>query len=628
MAEADKPMGRGQVARQLGVRPDTVTLWARKGLIEFTLTKGGHMRFTQAEVERLRADLPKEHPQLRVGARSRVDTPEGYNVSAAQLGEAIGRSHAWVARYANAGLLPGKQVPHPTVAGRTAWRFNLEEAREAIAVNPELWGMQGGAGGERSPVAPPDQHHTLTTEALALKLGKSPGAVRNWATMGIVPVVVVGRRRWFNLEDVLRALAEREARPRKDKGHPHATDPPDDHHTLRGDEVAAATGFAAGTLKRWAAEGVVPAVFHRVRYWFNLDEVFDALLRTGRLVRSEPVHHTVPYEQYTLSIGQAAAAVGIHKNRLVKLLGSGLVPYAISAEGHRVFYLPDLQESLRRNPHLLSRESGGTSPREDPRHTTGPPVEPLMPFAGGLDVERHPLAPDDRHTMTAAAAAEHAQQQTLPPGKSLPWMDESIVRDWAQGRVVSGVKHCGALWVNPDEVTYILRQLVSPHGSATPLLSGTLERNPVDEAQVLRLRRLRSRRDQLMQRLAEVNAEIDEVTDGSAQEQLVDVSPPDWGELINYLRELHLEAGKPSARKVAEGSGRMVSHTTVSEVLRGARVPSWKSLWVIGKQLGADEDTLKGIWLHCQIRLPEEGGPTSLLAGRPLLISYVASQGS
>jgi hypothetical protein len=124
-----------------------------------------------------------------------------------------------------------------------------------------------------------------------------------------------------------------------------------------------------------------------------------------------------------------------------------------------------------------------------------------------------------------------------------------------------------------------------------------------------------------MQRLAEVNAEIDEVTDGSAQEKLVDVSPPDWGQLISYLRELHLEAGKPSARKVAEGSGRMVSHTTVSEVLRGTRVPSWKSLWVIGKQLGADKDTLKGIWLHCQVRLPEEGGPTSLLAGTILPVS-------
>lgn len=124
----------------------------------------------------------------------------------------------------------------------------------------------------------------------------------------------------------------------------------------------------------------------------------------------------------------------------------------------------------------------------------------------------------------------------------------------------------------------------------------------MDETQFLRLKRLRARRNQLMQRLAEVNAEIDKVTDGPARQELVDVSPPDWSALVSYLRELHRDAGEPSARKVAEGSGGMVSHTTVSEVLRGTRAPSWKTLWVIGKELGADEATLKRIWLHCQMR--------------------------
>jgi len=81
---------------------------------------------------------------------------------------------------------------------------------------------------------------------------------------------------------------------------------------------------------------------------------------------------------------------------------------------------------------------------------------------------------------------------------------------------------------------------------------------------------------------------------------------------------------------VAAGSGGMVSHTTVSEALRGARVPSWKTLWVIGKELGADEATLKQIWVRCQMQasVPEEGPPTPLLAGSPLLISYVATQES
>lgn len=124
----------------------------------------------------------------------------------------------------------------------------------------------------------------------------------------------------------------------------------------------------------------------------------------------------------------------------------------------------------------------------------------------------------------------------------------------------------------------------------------------MDETQFPRLKRLRARRDQLMRRLAEVNTEIDQLTDGPAWQEPVDVAPPDWSALVSYLRELHSDAAKPSARKVAEGSGRRVSHTTVSETLRGTRVPSWKTLWVIGKELGADEATLKRIWLDCQIR--------------------------
>lgn len=60
----------------------------------------------------------------------------------------------------------------------------------------------------------------------------------------------------------------------------------------------------------------------------------------------------------------------------------------------------------------------------------------------------------------------------------------------------------------------------------------------------------------------------------------------------------------------------MVSHTTVSEALRGTRVPSWKTLRVIGNELGADEDALKRIWVDCQMQTttPGEGEPESLLA--------------
>jgi hypothetical protein len=121
----------------------------------------------------------------------------------------------------------------------------------------------------------------------------------------------------------------------------------------------------------------------------------------------------------------------------------------------------------------------------------------------------------------------------------------------------------------------------------------------------------------LVQQLAEVNTQIDAVTDDAKRDKLVAISPPDWTHLFRYLRALHLDAGEPSSRKVAASSGGMISHTTVSMVLAGARVPSWKSLLVIGNELGADEDALKRIWVHCQMQVatPDEGAPASLLAG-------------
>lgn len=111
-----------------------------------------------------------------------------------------------------------------------------------------------------------------------------------------------------------------------------------------------------------------------------------------------------------------------------------------------------------------------------------------------------------------------------------------------------------------------------------------------------------------MDQLARVNAQIDEATDGHTQQGPIHVSPPDWSPLVSYLRELHTDVGKTSARKIAENSGGMVSHTTVSEVLRGTRMPSWKLLRVIGRELGADDATLKRIWVNCQVQpaVPEE----------------------
>ena len=48
---------RSDVARLLGVSPNTVSRWAREGRLTCQLTLGGHRRFDTHEIEELRARL-------------------------------------------------------------------------------------------------------------------------------------------------------------------------------------------------------------------------------------------------------------------------------------------------------------------------------------------------------------------------------------------------------------------------------------------------------------------------------------------------------------------------------------------------------------------------------------------
>ena len=48
---------RAQVARLLGVSPNTVSRWAREGRLTCQLTLGGHRRFDSADIEQIRSRL-------------------------------------------------------------------------------------------------------------------------------------------------------------------------------------------------------------------------------------------------------------------------------------------------------------------------------------------------------------------------------------------------------------------------------------------------------------------------------------------------------------------------------------------------------------------------------------------
>ena len=77
------------------------------------------------------------------------------------------------------------------------------------------------------------------------------------------------------------------------------------------------------------------------------------------------------------------------------------------------------------------------------------------------------------------------------------------------------------------------------------------------------------------------------------------------------LRALHVRAGEPSTRVIARGIG-SISHTTVSQTLRGDRVPSWPIFSKIVLQLGGDEDEFRDLWAAARhAGTPAEGLPAS-----------------
>ena len=58
----DEYLTRADVARLLGVSPNTVSRWAREGRLTCQLTLGGHRRFDSRQIEQLRSRLREGTP--------------------------------------------------------------------------------------------------------------------------------------------------------------------------------------------------------------------------------------------------------------------------------------------------------------------------------------------------------------------------------------------------------------------------------------------------------------------------------------------------------------------------------------------------------------------------------------
>ncbi|MFJ7302003.1 tetratricopeptide repeat protein [Streptomyces sp. NPDC099088] len=63
------------------------------------------------------------------------------------------------------------------------------------------------------------------------------------------------------------------------------------------------------------------------------------------------------------------------------------------------------------------------------------------------------------------------------------------------------------------------------------------------------------------------------------------------------LREAHLRSGQMSTREISKRCHGAVSHTTVSQVLKCASLPSWRSLEPVATVLGANVEGLRQLWL-------------------------------
>ncbi len=64
--------------------------------------------------------------------------------------------------------------------------------------------------------------------------------------------------------------------------------------------------------------------------------------------------------------------------------------------------------------------------------------------------------------------------------------------------------------------------------------------------------------------------------------------------LYEAIRDLHVKAARPTTREVAKAAG--IGHTTVGEVLRGMRVPSWQITAAIVTALGGDPAGIRPLW--------------------------------
>jgi excisionase family DNA binding protein len=192
------------------------------------------------------------------GKRPVPDPPDDHHtLTGRTLAEELRLHVVTVATWARHGEIPS------VFSGTRRW-YNLEDVKEALEQRKQR---------PKPKPDPPDKHHTLGTEEISAAFRVDKATILSWVRKGIVPSVLRGNRRWYNLKDtrtaLLRAGKLKSSSPLAPPANRAA--PPDDHHTMIAAEAVAhalevlAPGKAlawlnTATIQTWVRKGVLSGV--------------------------------------------------------------------------------------------------------------------------------------------------------------------------------------------------------------------------------------------------------------------------------------------------------------------------------------------------------------------------------
>lgn len=80
---------------------------------------------------------------------------------------------------------------------------------------------------------------------------------------------------------------------------------------------------------------------------------------------------------------------------------------------------------------------------------------------------------------------------------------------------------------------------------------------------------------------------------------------PEHEALVKALGELRRKAGEPSLRAISNATGGLLSHSSVSDMLAGRRLPRWQSVAAVVNTLVGNRDQFYRLWEIAWLARPD-----------------------